>query len=287
MDEADPRARVAARLLGLVSERTGYPIEMLDMHLDLEADLGIDSIKRVEILGSYRQQFGEIGDSDLERLTTQRTLQQIVDTLASPAPADATPWAAPPVRAEAALLAEPYASDEAGAPGEAGVSDELPYPLLGSVVSHEPGQQLVTRRRFDLAEDLYLRDHTLGHAVSDFDPELQALAVMPLAMSLEILAEAAAALLPGRTVVALRDVRANRWLAWDDRPQTLQVTARRLPIGEQVAVQIRNLTEDERSDHPSTSPAVEAVVHLAENFPESPPAQAIVLAGCASVSLGC
>ncbi|MGI9658319.1 MAG: beta-ketoacyl synthase N-terminal-like domain-containing protein, partial [Gaiellaceae bacterium] len=35
----------------IVSERTGYPTEMLDLDLDLEADLSIDSIKRVEILG--------------------------------------------------------------------------------------------------------------------------------------------------------------------------------------------------------------------------------------------
>ena len=38
-------------LLALVSERTGYPEETLDLDLDLEADLSIDSIKRVEITG--------------------------------------------------------------------------------------------------------------------------------------------------------------------------------------------------------------------------------------------
>ena len=38
-------------LIDLVSERTGYPAEMLSLDLDLEADLSIDSIKRIEILG--------------------------------------------------------------------------------------------------------------------------------------------------------------------------------------------------------------------------------------------
>ena len=47
-------------------------------------------------------------------------------------------------------------------------------------------------------------------------------------MSLEILAEAAAALVPGLAVTGLRDVRADRWLAWDDEPRALEVTARRL-----------------------------------------------------------
>ena len=39
-------------LLEVVSEKTGYPAEMLELDMDMEADLGIDSIKRVEILGT-------------------------------------------------------------------------------------------------------------------------------------------------------------------------------------------------------------------------------------------
>ena len=54
---SEPMSRDAllARLLDLVSDRTGYPKEALSIDLDLEADLGIDSIKRVEILGSLAE----------------------------------------------------------------------------------------------------------------------------------------------------------------------------------------------------------------------------------------
>ena len=45
-----PREEVARILLGLVAERTGYPAEMLGLDRDVEAELGIDSIKRVETL---------------------------------------------------------------------------------------------------------------------------------------------------------------------------------------------------------------------------------------------
>jgi len=45
---------VTERLLALIADRTGYPPDMLGIDLDLEADLGIDSIKRVEILGALR-----------------------------------------------------------------------------------------------------------------------------------------------------------------------------------------------------------------------------------------
>jgi hypothetical protein len=48
---AAPRESPERQLLAIVSERTGYPPEMIDLDMNIEADLGIDSIKRVEILG--------------------------------------------------------------------------------------------------------------------------------------------------------------------------------------------------------------------------------------------
>src|SRR5262245_18300829 len=47
---------VMKRLVALVSERTGYPEDMLGVDLDLEADLGVDSIKRVEILSALQNE---------------------------------------------------------------------------------------------------------------------------------------------------------------------------------------------------------------------------------------
>jgi acyl carrier protein len=73
---------LTSRLVRLVSERTGYPPEMLDLDLDLEADLGIDSIKRVEILGNYQRLYTladrPVSEADMEKLTTIRTLRGIV-----------------------------------------------------------------------------------------------------------------------------------------------------------------------------------------------------------------
>lgn len=146
---------------------------------------------------------------------------------------------------------------------------EHPFPLLGDIVTWSAGQMVVTRRSFDTAEDLYLRDHTLGNAVSDVDPELIALAVMPLTMSMEIMAEAAAFLMPDRTVVGLRDLRAHRWIAFDDGPQELEVTARRQPREDTVVVELRNLTEDGRQRVPLVSPVIQATVVLADRYPQA------------------
>src|SRR3712207_4280460 len=43
---------VRSILLAVVAEKTGYPAEMLDLSMALDADLGVDSIKRVEILSA-------------------------------------------------------------------------------------------------------------------------------------------------------------------------------------------------------------------------------------------
>ncbi|MEW6167478.1 MAG: beta-ketoacyl synthase N-terminal-like domain-containing protein, partial [Pseudomonadota bacterium] len=50
-----PAVDFKSLLLGLVAERTGYPEDMLGLEADLEAELGIDSIKRVEILGAFQK----------------------------------------------------------------------------------------------------------------------------------------------------------------------------------------------------------------------------------------
>ncbi len=77
------RDEVAARLVEIVRDRTGYPAEMLGLDLDLEADLGIDSIKRVEILGSLRDSVaalaGSTDPSTMDSLSRAKTLGAIVD----------------------------------------------------------------------------------------------------------------------------------------------------------------------------------------------------------------
>jgi acyl transferase domain-containing protein/NAD(P)H-dependent flavin oxidoreductase YrpB (nitropropane dioxygenase family)/NAD(P)-dependent dehydrogenase (short-subunit alcohol dehydrogenase family) len=79
------REDVTARLLAVVSERTGYPSDMLDLDADLEADLSIDSIKRVEIAGTIVESLPVTGDKviDPERMTAARSLREVVDVLES------------------------------------------------------------------------------------------------------------------------------------------------------------------------------------------------------------
>lgn len=50
-------ADLKAFLIGFVVEQTGYPAEIVDLHADLEADLGIDSIKKAQLFGELREHF--------------------------------------------------------------------------------------------------------------------------------------------------------------------------------------------------------------------------------------
>lgn len=66
-DQAEPVPTVASqssssdvreRILGLLAGKTGYPVDMLDPELDLEADLGIDTVKQAEFITEVREMFG-------------------------------------------------------------------------------------------------------------------------------------------------------------------------------------------------------------------------------------
>jgi acyl carrier protein len=89
------REQLTSRLLAIVSERTGYPADMLSLDQDLEADLGVDSIKRVEILGNFQQSFSLANRKNMEELMEKlagvKTLGGIVDWVTERALSESQP----------------------------------------------------------------------------------------------------------------------------------------------------------------------------------------------------
>ena len=78
-------------LLAVVAEATGYPVDMLELDMDLESDLGIDSIKRVEILSMLGERLPDAPTVEPERLGGLHTLRQVLDFVAGGAPPAAEP----------------------------------------------------------------------------------------------------------------------------------------------------------------------------------------------------
>ena len=80
--------KITAVLLEVIAEKTGYPAEMLELDMALDADLGIDSIKRVEILSALQERLPDAPQVKPEHLGTLHNLRHIAAFLAG---ADVTP----------------------------------------------------------------------------------------------------------------------------------------------------------------------------------------------------
>ncbi|WP_454197758.1 SDR family NAD(P)-dependent oxidoreductase [Nocardia sp. Marseille-Q1738] len=120
----------------VVAEKTGYPVEMVDPSMDLEADLGVDSIKRVQVIGAVQERFPHLPSLGPEQLGTVRTLDQIIDLLGDGAPT-ATP--------------DPAADD----PAAAEVSGEALRRALLAVVAEKTGYPVeMVDPSMDLEADL-------------------------------------------------------------------------------------------------------------------------------------
>jgi len=91
---------VKEKILALVAEKTGYPVDMLDLDLDLEADLGVDTVKQAEVFATIREAYNIPRDEN-RKLRDYPTLAHVIrfvydkrPELTRTAPAS-TPFTAP------------------------------------------------------------------------------------------------------------------------------------------------------------------------------------------------
>ncbi|GAA0569619.1 hypothetical protein GCM10010172_62480 [Paractinoplanes ferrugineus] len=105
---------VRAAVLSVISDRTGYPEELIELDLDLEADLSVDSIKRAEVAGEVANRLGLSVDGpegELEELVKARTVRSMVSWLDTRVNGEAGPEVAPvPFVPEAAAEQSPTAA---------------------------------------------------------------------------------------------------------------------------------------------------------------------------------
>ena len=76
---------ISESFLRMVSDRTGYPIDVLGVDQRIEADLGIDSLKSVEILTAFQQLRSPAEQvlirKAMDQLTRERTLRGMIQRL--------------------------------------------------------------------------------------------------------------------------------------------------------------------------------------------------------------
>ncbi len=73
-------AELETFLIDFVVEQTGYPREIVELDADLEADLGIDSIRKAQMVGEIGLKYGLAADDDVS-LDAFPTLRHLLDYL--------------------------------------------------------------------------------------------------------------------------------------------------------------------------------------------------------------
>ncbi|RBP83032.1 polyketide-type polyunsaturated fatty acid synthase PfaA [Shewanella putrefaciens] len=171
--------KVQQTMMAVVADKTGYPTEMLELSMDMEADLGIDSIKRVEILGTVQDELPGLPELSPEDLAECRTLGEIVDYMNSKLPAVGSIIVAP---ITAANVATQVAT---AAPAVNGLSTTLVQQTMMAVVAGKTGYptemlELSMDMEADLGIDSIKRVEILG-TVQDELPGLPELSPEDLA----------------------------------------------------------------------------------------------------------
>ncbi len=118
---------VVDAVVEIVAEMTGYPPELLDLDLDLEADLGVDTVKQAEVFAAVRARFGVERDDNLalrDFPTLAHVIGWIRDKTGIAAPGGTTAGAAVPETLAPAAPAAPAGAAPAGAEPVA-VADEV------------------------------------------------------------------------------------------------------------------------------------------------------------------
>ena len=165
---------VVARVLAIVAEQTGYPPDMLELDLDMEADLGIDTVKQAETFAAVREAYGIPQDMDLS-LREFPTLEHVVGwvrskrpELAPAAPAPASPSAATSGQDEVVARVLEIVAEQTGYPTDMLELDLDMEADLGIDTVKQAETFAAVRESFDIPQDadLQLREFpTLEHVV--------------------------------------------------------------------------------------------------------------------------
>ena len=111
------------RVLALVAEKTGYPVDMLDLDLDLEADLGVDTVKQAEMFAAIREIYNIPRDEN-RKLRDYPTLAHVIRFVYEKRPdlASATPPAAT-IQRQGPKTLKPAEANAAASPQQDGSGD--------------------------------------------------------------------------------------------------------------------------------------------------------------------
>jgi acyl transferase domain-containing protein/NAD(P)-dependent dehydrogenase (short-subunit alcohol dehydrogenase family) len=147
--QSDP---VKERILALVVEKTGYPSDMLDMDLDLEADLGVDTVKQAEMFAAIREIYNIPRDEN-RKLRDYPTLAHVIRFVHEKRP-DLVTAASPSLKPGTIEVIKPSAPPLEATPVSSGASEPVKERILALVVEKTGYPKDMLDMDLDLEADL-------------------------------------------------------------------------------------------------------------------------------------
>lgn len=229
------------------------------MHAQAKTNIGADDVVAVSLDVDYRGAIPQLNHLCATLLTNGVTLDlaylyehRSVQTLNI----DVT-------KAELAGLERLSAESRRSRRESAMSPDEPRMPFIGSVLDYVENQEIVIERVLELREDLFLAHHLFVPA-EGIKPISARLPVMPITVSMELMAEVAACLTPGYGLLGFEDIRATRWIGLEDRDTLPLHTSAKLQYYDEVTDTYRIIVDVyvEKQD----TPAVQATVLFGRHY---------------------
>jgi len=156
--------------------------------------------------------------------------------------------------------------------GRAAAAPQSVRPFFQEVVDNTPGVRAIALHHFSAEREVIFHHHALGRDVSIEDPTLRGLTLVPLTVTMEMLAEGGALLAPGKLFIGMRDIRASRWITLEKPDYTIEATAKQIAPGE-IHVALR-----EAGAANALRPILaEAITIFADRYPDAGPPRPFVL----------
>ena len=161
-------------------------------------------------------------------------------------------------------------------PAQDGISRPEPGPWAGEVCRLVPGAEVETLLVLEAHDDPIAQHHTLGgRKISALIPTLLGLPVLPFAVMAEMTAQVGALIVdPGLVLTGLKNVRARKWVRYEEQPVYLELRAHRVASqdDDRIWVGIFNRGTDGKTDAPR--PVFEAIAVFGKAVPAPPQAAA-------------
>ncbi|MBT3955439.1 MAG: SDR family oxidoreductase [Elusimicrobiaceae bacterium] len=121
-------AEVTKKVVAMIAEKTGYPEDMLEIDLDMEADLGIDTVKQADLFATMRDSYGINREDGLQLKdypTIRHCVKFVMDNIGGATTPAPTPAPTPSVQKSEPQVEKPITQPTAtSTPAPTGGADE-------------------------------------------------------------------------------------------------------------------------------------------------------------------